>query len=102
MFPKTEMASFMVSLDALLVTLIIGTNKCRDMTMPDVAEMYLHAEMDDFVIMLLTRNEVNIICKSHTEWNVFVLMRDDRTKNFTSDSTKHCMALLNNDIIFTP
>ena len=62
MFPKTDTAFFMVSLDVFLVMLIIDAKEDGDMAVADIAGVYLYVEMDDFTTMQINRDKVKIMC----------------------------------------
>jgi len=60
---KEDATSPTVSTEALLVSLIIDAFEGRDVATADVAGAYLHAEMDEFVIMKITNSHhIRIMC----------------------------------------
>jgi hypothetical protein len=60
---KEDATSPTVSTEALLVSLIIDAFEGRDVATADVAGAYLHAKMDEFVIMKITNpHHIRIMC----------------------------------------
>ena len=71
LYTKEQTASPTVSTDALMMTLMIDALEQRDVATADVAGAYLHADMDDFVIIKLTGDTVDIMCKANKKYEMF-------------------------------
>lgn len=72
-FTREETHSPTVSLDAFMITLLVNALEGRDVTFADVPGEYLHAKMKDFVAMIITGEEVDILCELKPEWSEFVV-----------------------------
>ena len=68
-FTRKETHSPTVSLDAFMITLLVDAFEGRDVAFADVPGAYLHAKMKDFVAMIITGEEVDILCKLKPEWS---------------------------------
>jgi len=62
-YAKEETTSLTVSTDALMISLMIDAKERRDVATADVEGAYLHADMEDFVLLNLVGKVVNIICQ---------------------------------------
>ena len=62
-YMKEETTSPTVSTDALMISLMIDAKECRDVATADVKGAYLHADMEDFVLVKLVGEAVNIMCQ---------------------------------------
>jgi hypothetical protein len=51
LYTKEETSSPTVSTDALMLSLLIDATEHRDMATADVAGAYLHAKMEDFILL---------------------------------------------------
>ena len=69
---KEEAASPTVTLESLMTTLIIDAIEERDVATADVVGAYLNANMDDFVLVKLTGDEVDLLCSLNKSYNEFV------------------------------
>ena len=72
LYDKSETASPTVSVDALMMSLMIDAKEGRDVATADVAGAYLKADMDDFVVMKFTGNDVKILCEMNSDYGRFV------------------------------
>ena len=70
---KEESASPTVSLEGLILSMLIDAREERDIATADVSGAYLHANMDDFVIVKLTGQTVDIMCNVNDEWKQLVI-----------------------------
>ena len=59
-------------LESLMTTLIIDAIEERDVATADVVGAYLNANMDDFVLVKLTGDEVDLLCSLNKSYNKFV------------------------------
>jgi hypothetical protein len=59
---KEETSSLTVSTDALMLSLLIDATKRRDLVITDVTGAYLHAEMEDFPLLKMEGESVDIMC----------------------------------------
>lgn len=56
------MASPTIQLNSPLLTLIIDAHECRDVATADVVGAYLMADINDFVLVKIREESVDIIC----------------------------------------
>jgi hypothetical protein len=71
-YTKEQTASPTVSTDALMLTLMIDALEHRDVATADVVGAYLLADMDDFTVMKLTGDTVDIMCRVNPKYETFV------------------------------
>ncbi len=71
-YTKEETASPTVSTDALMLSLMIDAFERRDVATADVVGAYLLANMDDFTVLKLSGDAVDIMCKVNTRYQDFV------------------------------
>ncbi|KAG7347353.1 reverse transcriptase RNA-dependent DNA polymerase [Nitzschia inconspicua] len=76
LYPKEATTSPTISIDALLVSLMIDAKEQRDVAMADVEGAFLHAWMDDFVLMKITGQSVDIMCSVNPAYAKFVVMEN--------------------------
>ena len=69
---KEDVASPTIQLESLLLSLLIDAFEKRDVATADVVGAYLMANMDDFVLVKLTGDSVDIMCKVDTNYNKYV------------------------------
>jgi hypothetical protein len=74
LYNKSEMASPTVSSDALMISLMIDTKERHDVAIADIAGAYLKADMDDFVVMKLTGEDVRIFCEMNSDYKRYVVV----------------------------
>jgi len=63
LYPKELVASSTVSLEAFCISLRIDAKEKRIVSTADIPGAYLNTNMDDFVLMWLTGNIVEILCE---------------------------------------
>jgi len=75
---KEETTSPTVSMDALMLLLLIDAFKERDVTTADVIGSYLIMAdiMDEFTMLKLTRESVNIMCEVNLKYKDFVILEN--------------------------
>ena len=71
-YSKVETTSPTVSNDAMMMTLIIDAMEARDVAIADIKGAYLHAEMKDFVLLKMTGESVQTLCKVNPKYKAFV------------------------------
>jgi Reverse transcriptase (RNA-dependent DNA polymerase)/Zinc knuckle len=72
LYTKEETSSPTVSTDALMLSIMIDAKERRDVATADVAGAYLHADMDDFTLLKMEGESVDIMCNVSTEYKRFV------------------------------
>jgi hypothetical protein len=72
LYTKEETSSPTVSSDALMMSLLIDANEGRDVATAVVAGAYLHAELDDFTLLRMEGESVDIMCDVSEEYRNFV------------------------------
>jgi Reverse transcriptase (RNA-dependent DNA polymerase) len=55
-----------------MISLMIDSFERRDVATADVAGAYLNADMDDFVLLKLTGNTVDIMCRANDKYSAYV------------------------------
>ena len=73
MFSKDQITSPTVSTDALLMTLIIDAMEEQEVGTADVPGAYLQANMEDCVILKMTGQSVDALCKTDDSYKEFVM-----------------------------
>ena len=76
--PREDAASPTVSLESLIMTLLVDANEDRDVATADVAGAFLKGDMEDFVLIKLNDEEVDIMCKVNKEYENYVVMEGKR------------------------
>ena len=77
-YTKEQTASPTISTDALMLSLIIDAFEGRDVATADVVGAYLLADMDDFVLIKLTGDAVDIMCKANGKYESFVAIENNK------------------------
>jgi hypothetical protein len=72
LYEKHETTSPTASTDALLLSLIIDAHEGRDTATADVAGAYLNASMDDFTLLKIEGESVDILCSISDTYRPFV------------------------------
>ena len=72
LYDKADTSSPTASSDAIMLTLMVDAIERRDVATADVAGAYLNAEMDDFVLMKLTGEDVQIMCDVNPSYAEYV------------------------------
>jgi hypothetical protein len=67
-YANEDISSPTVSNDALMLTFLIDAFERREVVTADVPGAYLHADMDDFTILKLVGQSVDILCKANPEY----------------------------------
>ena len=57
-----------------MLSLMIDTKEGRDVATADVEGAYLHADMEDFVILKLAGEAVDIMCQVNPKYKKFVVV----------------------------
>ena len=76
--PKEDTSSPTVALESLILSLIIDGHEGRDVATADVAGAYLHGIMDDFVVVKLFGEEVDIMQKVDPKYKEFMIMENGK------------------------
>ena len=76
LYDKLETASPTVATDALILSILIDSYEGRDVVTADVAGAYLKAYMDEFVLMKLTGESVDILCNMNPTHLKFVVIEN--------------------------
>jgi len=78
-YTREETTSPTVSTDALMISLMIdATKERRDVATADVEGAYLHADMEDFVLLKLVGKAVDIMCQVNPKYENFLSLRKGR------------------------
>jgi hypothetical protein len=72
MYTKDETTSPTVSTDALTLSIMIDACEQRDVATADVAGAYLQADFEDYTLLKLEGESVDIMCKVCGDYKVFV------------------------------
>lgn len=82
LYTKDETASPTVSTDALMMSIMIDACEGRDTATADVAGAYLHADMDDFTILKIEGESVDIMCDVCEGYKKFVTY-ENKKRSYT-------------------
>jgi hypothetical protein len=72
LYSKDETSSPTVSTDALMLSLLIDAHERRDVATADVAGAYLHANMEDFTLLKMEGESVDIMCSVDKNYTKYV------------------------------
>lgn len=72
-YSKAETYSPTVNQDALMMSLIVDALEQRDVAFSDVTGAYLHATMDEFVLMVIRGDEARLMAELVPEWKEFLV-----------------------------
>lgn len=75
-FSKDKTASPTVSLEALLLSLMLDAKEERDVATTNVGSAFLHSDMEDFVILKMVGNAVDILCNVNPEFKKYVIIKN--------------------------
>mmetsp|Transcript_26617 Transcript_26617/g.41320 ORF Transcript_26617/g.41320 Transcript_26617/m.41320 type:complete len:590 (+) Transcript_26617:1688-3457(+) len=75
---KEEAASPTVSTEALLCTLVVDAHENRYVATADIKGAYLHTEMDDYVLVKLDGEVVDVFCELNPRYKDFVVMEGNK------------------------
>jgi hypothetical protein len=78
LYTKDETSSPTVSTDALMLSLLIDAHEHRDVATADVAGAYLHAEMEDFTLLKMEGESVDIMCDVCDDYRKFVCIENGK------------------------
>jgi hypothetical protein len=73
LYIKEETTSPTVSTDALMMSILIEARERRDVATADVAGAYLKADFEDFVVLRVEGESVDIMCRVSEHYNQFVV-----------------------------
>jgi len=73
-YPKEQTASPTVSNDALMLSIMVDSLEERDVATADVVGAYLLADMDEYTLLKLSGEAVDILCKVNSRYEQFVTM----------------------------
>jgi len=71
-YPKEQTASPTMSNDALMLSIMVDSLEERDVATADVVGAYLLADMDEYTLLKLTGEAVDILCKVNPRYKQFV------------------------------
>jgi len=77
-YTKEETTSPTVSMDALMISLMIDAKERRDVATADVEGAYLHADMEEFVLLKLVGKAVDIMCQVNPKYENFVVIENGK------------------------
>ena len=77
-YTKEETTSPTVSTDALMISLMIDAKERRDVATDDVEGAYLHVDMEDFVLLKLVGEAVDIMCQVNPKYENFVVIENGK------------------------
>jgi hypothetical protein len=78
LYTKEQSASPTVSTDALMISLMIDAKERRDVATTDVVGAYLLADMDEYVLLKLTGESVDIMCTVNAKYVAFVVIENGK------------------------
>jgi hypothetical protein len=78
LYTKEETTLPTASTDALMMSVMIDAHECRDVATADVAGAYLHADLEDFTLLKVEGESVDIMCSVCEEYEEFVTYEHGR------------------------
>jgi hypothetical protein len=78
LYTKEETTSPTLSTDALMITILIDASEGQDVATADVAGAYLHAKMEDFTLLKMEGESVDIMCNVCNEYKAFVCYKNGK------------------------
>ena len=72
LYSKEQSTSPTISHDAMMVSLIIDAIEGRDVAIADIKGAYLLADMDEYVLLRMTGQSVDILCNVNKEYEKYV------------------------------
>ena len=76
--PKEQCASPTIANTSLMLMMSIAAKEKRKVATADVAGAYLHADMDDFVLVKFTGSALKLMCKVNPAYEKLVRVRDGK------------------------
>ena len=77
-----------------MILLMSDAKECRDVATANVDGAYLHADMEDFVLLKLVGEAVDIMCQENPKYENFVVMRMGR-RHSTYSCLRPCTVVFN-------
>ena len=77
-YTKEETSSPTPSNDSIMISLIIDAMERRIVGTSDVPGAYLNADMDDFTVIKITGESVDIFCKMNSAYEAFVVIENGK------------------------
>ena len=74
LYTKDETSSPTTTPESVFLTTLIDAAEDRHVVVADVTGAYLNADMDDFVLIRLTSEDVNMMCVATPTYERFVTM----------------------------
>jgi KUP system potassium uptake protein len=78
LYPKEQTSSPTTSTDALMLSVMIDAIERRDVAVADVEGAYLHAKMEDFTLLRVEGESVDIMCKVCSDYIPFVTIENGK------------------------
>ena len=75
---KEDVASPIVQLESIMLSLLVDAHKGRDVATTDVVGTYILADMNDYVLVKLNGEVENIRCDVNNRYIPFVVMKNDK------------------------
>jgi len=77
-YTKEETTLLTISTNALMLSIIIDAYEKRDVATADVEGAYLHADMEDFVLLKMVGEAVDIMCDVNPKYAPFVVVENGK------------------------
>jgi len=77
-FAKEETTSPTMSTDALMLSIIIDAFENRDVATANIEGAYLHADMEDFVLLKMVGEVTDIMCKVNLKYTSFITIENGK------------------------
>ena len=78
LYSKEQSTSPTISHDAMMISLIIDAIEGRDVAISDIVGAYLFAEMDEYILLRMTGESVDILCNVNKEYEKYVTYENGR------------------------
>ena len=76
--PKEQCASPTIANNSLMLIMSVAAKERRKVATADVAGAYLHADMDDFVLVKFTGTALDLMCKVNPEYKKLIRIRNGK------------------------
>ena len=77
-YERHDVSSPTVSNEGLMMSLVIDTMEGREVATADMPGAYLHADMDDFTVLKLTGEMVDIFCEMNSNYKQYVTIENSK------------------------
>jgi hypothetical protein len=77
-YKRRDVLSYRINGDVLMLSLLIDAHEHRNVATADVAGAYLHAEMEDFTLLKMEGESVDIMCNVSEDYRNYVCIENGK------------------------